>query len=418
MTLQELRDKRNTIVAQMRGILDKAKAEKRDLTAEEQVNYDKAFKDQDTLRSQIAAEERQLEIEREVATAAANNQRSAAAGNQGGQQQREQRGQGPGDHTSTPEYRAAFEHLIMYGPQGLSGDEVRALQANGNALGGFLVLPQEMSTTLVKTVDDLVFIRNKATKFRLPKAQSLGFPSLDADPDDGDWTVELGTGNEDSAMAFGKRELMPHPFAKRIKVSNKLLETAGLDVESIVMQRLGYKFGITEEKAFLLGNGNNQPLGLFVADNNGLGTGRDVSSGNTTTAITFDGLLSAKYSLKAQYMRTAEWLFHRDGVKQIAMIKDTTNQYIWQPAKTASEPDLLLGRPVNMSEYVPNTFTTGLYVGMFADFSWYWIADAMDMRMQRLAELYAETNQVGFIARKETDGMPVLSEAFARVKLA
>jgi hypothetical protein len=30
----------------------------------------------------------------------------------------------------------------------------------------------------------------------------------------------------------------------------------------------------------------------------------------------------------------------------------------------------------------------------------------------------AETNQVGFIGRLETDGAPVLEEAFVRVKLA
>jgi hypothetical protein len=40
------------------------------------------------------------------------------------------------------------------------------------------------------------------------------------------------------------------------------------------------------------------------------------------------------------------------------------------------------------------------------------------MEMQRLVELYAATNQIGFIGRKETDGMPVLAEAFVRVTLA
>jgi hypothetical protein len=38
--------------------------------------------------------------------------------------------------------------------------------------------------------------------------------------------------------------------------------------------------------------------------------------------------------------------------------------------------------------------------------------------VQRLVELYAETNQVGFIGRAEVDGMPVLAEAFARLKCA
>jgi HK97 family phage major capsid protein len=84
----------------------------------------------------------------------------------------------------------------------------------------------------------------------------------------------------------------------------------------------------------------------------------------------------------------------------------------------AGEPDRILNLPVAMSENAPNTMTTGLYVGMLGDFSHYWIADALDMQVQRLTELYAETNQTGFIGRMESDGMPVLAEAFVRVKLA
>ena len=48
----------------------------------------------------------------------------------------------------------------------------------------------------------------------------------------------------------------------------------------------------------------------------------------------------------------------------------------------------------------------------------YWIADALTMTIQVLKELYAESNQTGYIGRLETDGAPVLAEAFARVKLA
>jgi hypothetical protein len=33
-------------------------------------------------------------------------------------------------------------------------------------------------------------------------------------------------------------------------------------------------------------------------------------------------------------------------------------------------------------------------------------------------ELYAATNQNGFISSAESDGMPILEEAFSRVKLA
>jgi len=40
------------------------------------------------------------------------------------------------------------------------------------------------------------------------------------------------------------------------------------------------------------------------------------------------------------------------------------------------------------------------------------------MTIQVLTELYAETNQNGYHSRLEADGMPVLAEAFGRVKLA
>jgi HK97 family phage major capsid protein len=249
-------------------------------------------------------------------------------------------------------------------------------------------------------------------------AQSLGAPSLDTDISDADWTSELATGAEDTALKVGKRDLHPHPLAKRIKVSNKLLRLTGGGAETLVRDRLGYKFAVTEEKGFLTGSGAQQPLGLFTASAHGISTGRDVNADNTTTEIRFDGLKNVKYTLKGQYWSRARWIFHRDALKQIAKLKDGEGRYIWEQSVQVGQPDRILRFPVHMSEFAPNTFTTGLYVGILGDLSHYWIADALTMQLQRLVELYAETNQIGFIGRMEVDGMPVLEEAFVRVKLA
>jgi len=112
------------------------------------------------------------------------------------------------------------------------------------------------------------------------------------------------------------------------------------------MERLAYKFGVTEEKAFMTGNGSGQPLGLFTASADGISTGRDVSTGNTTTAIQFDGLIEAKYSVKGAYWANAKWLFHRDAMKNISKLKDGEGQYLWLPSVREDEPDRLLGRMV------------------------------------------------------------------------
>ena len=58
------------IVAVMRSLLDTATAEKRDLTAEEQAKYDQLFSEQETTGNHISREERQHELDRQMAEAA------------------------------------------------------------------------------------------------------------------------------------------------------------------------------------------------------------------------------------------------------------------------------------------------------------------------------------------------------------
>ncbi|MBI1207499.1 MAG: phage major capsid protein [Azospirillum sp.] len=402
--LKTLREQRGKLGGEMRALTDLAEAEKRDLTAEELAKHGELFDRQDGLRKQVEVLERQIELDRQLASAA-------------GEEESRQRSREP---KGTAELQmAGFRSYLRTGTiLGEGSEEFRALQAGSNVEGGYVVAPPTFVTTLLKGLDDAVFIRARATKYPLATSTSLGVPTLDGDLDDADWTAELTTGREDDGLKFGKRELRPHPLAKRIKVSKKLLRQAVLPIEQIVASRMNYKFGVSQEKGFLTGDGVQKPLGLFTVSKDGIPAGRDIAVGNTATAIGFDGLIEAKYSVKAQYWPRSAWLFHRDAVKALTKLKDGDSQYIWRQSVKEDEPDMLLGRPLTISEFAPNTFTTGKLVGLFGDLSFYWIADALDLQVQRLVELYAETNQDGFIGRLETDGMPVLAEAFARVKLA
>lgn len=408
MTIRELLEKRATLTNNARELVERADKEGRtDLSAEEQAQYDRHFEDINKIEERIKKEEQLRDAERRLD---ANPIEDKPKPNS------EKR-----DVTDTEEYRAAFAKYLVSGTKRglIVGDdrESRALQMDLDESGGFTVVPQQFARELIKAVDNMVFIRQYAKVETVTQAGSLGVPSLDADPADPVWTSELAIGDEDSTMDFGKRELSPHPLAKYIKVSRKLLRASAFNIEGLVRDRLAYKFAVTEENAFLNGSGAGQPLGVFTASANGINTDRDVSTGNTATSMTFDGLKEAKYTMKSQYWPRLRWVFHRDGVKQVSKLKDGEGQYIWQPSVIAGDPDRLLSFPVHMSEYAPNTFTSTLYVGILGDFSYYWIVDALDMEMQRLVELYAATNQIGFIGRKETDAMPVLSEAFVRVKL-
>ena len=104
-------------------------------------------------------------------------------------------------------------------------------------------------------------------------------------------------------------------------------------------------------------------------------------------------------------------------VNALRTIKLASN-YAWTPALSLAEEDTILDSPYFTSEYVPNTLTTGLYVAAYGDLSFYGIVDSLELQIQRLNELFTLTNQVGVKAMKSTDGMPLVAEAFSRLKLA
>lgn len=401
--MKELFEKRATLVAEARSIIDTADKAGKGLSQEDNNRYDAIMSEVNSISSDIEKRERLATVE-----AGLNSSTGVIAGRDSGN--------GNGGNVDT-EKRAAFSKYLKFGKSELTNSEVRALSAGTDSTGGAFLAPDLMSSTIIKAIDNQSVVYPNATKVVFTGAKSLGATTISANPADADWTTEVAAVSLDTTMATSRRELTPKTLTKMIKVSEKLLMNSS-SAESVVADRMGYILGQTYEKGFLLGAGSTDPLGLFTASASGIATGRDMSTGNTSTAFTYDGLINAKYSLKTGYIRNAKWIFHRDAVALLAKLKDTTNQPIWQPSVIAGQPDTLLGVPLMISEYAPNTFTTGLYVGLIGDLSFYWVAEMPSFGVQRLNELYAGTNEVGFKVHAETDGAPVIGEAFARVKLA
>lgn len=295
--------------------------------------------------------------------------------------------------------------------------DLRSLQADSDTEGGYMLAPQTVAAALLKAVDNHTFVRSYAHIETVTEPVSLGVVSLDTDFGGADWTQELTETTVDEALRLGKRELKPNPLTKETKLSRTLVRKTAGRAEDLVLNRLGYQFGVTQENAFFNGDGQGKPLGVFVPTSLGISTGRDVATDNTATSITGDGLIEAKHTLKGQYWAGARWAFHRDAVKRVRKLKDGEGQYLWAPGLAGGQPNTILDLPYDMSEYVPNTFTANQYVGILANWEYYWIVDALQLEIQVLNELYARTNQFGYIGRLECDGMPVLEEAFVRVKL-
>lgn len=453
LSVQELRTKRGEVIQRAKEINETAVKAGRDLTSEEDANYRAAMKDQDELRVLIEGHQRKLDRQAELDRLEAELEKPIrpeprhrpGADDRDSEQPTEIRWKpkGGGEErrvhlsgrgaTESKEYRRDFRHFLRGGMAAMqrsmierlierSGQsrEERAASADSASDGGFLVAPVQFAAGVLQAADDQLFFRQRATVTIVDRAGSLGVLTEETAPGDFEWTAELKTGSEDNTQKFGMRELIPHPLARRILVSRKLIRVSTIDIEAFVQRRLAYKMAVTQEKAYLTGNGSNQPLGIFTASNLGIPTTRDISTANSATQISFDNLIRVKNSIKQAYQANAAWIMHRDVMTQIALLKDGNGQYIWRPSLTENEPDRILGKPVLLSEYAPNTISTGTYVAVYGDYSMYQIVDSLAMEVQVLDQPEYKTNQIAYVLRYEGDGMPLNiggGEAFARVKM-
>jgi len=393
----EMKQERATLVTGIRVIM--TEFEGKEMDAEKRGEMTKMETRFDELNGLITSEEKQLDRERAI----------------GEQRGREEEREKPLTDKEK-EIRALFTSYLQEGtPQVMA--EYRALQQDNPTQAGYLVAPEQFVSELIKEMADATFMRQKARVLPpLKNAQSLGYPTRTAGMGSFSWGTEISAPTPDTSLAFGKREFKPNPGTSEILISKTLVRNVP-NADALVRSEIAEEIGGQYEIAYMTGDGAGKPLGLFVASADGIPVSRDVSTGNTATEIKFDGLLEAKYSVKKKFQANAEWVFNRLAIKQLAKLKNADGQYIWQASVVLGTPDLLLGRPVNESEYAPSTFTSGLYVGVYGDLKNYWICDSLAMEIQVLMELYARTNQIDYITRIETDGAPVMANAFARIKL-
>lgn len=399
MTAREILDlktKRAASSTAIRTIMDEHQGKPMDQAKkDEMAKHEGEF---DNLSSQILAEEKQLERERVLG----------------------QKIDPPGAAKNEPEnaVMTAFRNALRDGSANAI-DICNALQQDNPTQAGYLVAPQQFMTEIIADKNNAMQMRQISRVLPpLSKAQSLGVVKRTNRMSTFAWGTEVAAPTADTALAFGKREFKPNPATGGILVSKTLIRNSAINAEAYIKGEMAYNQMENEEMAMMTGDGNGKPLGIFTASVDGISAGRDIATGNTATALTFDGLIEAKFNLKSTYHKGASWMFNPVAVKNIMKLKDSDGQYIWQPTVTAGTPDILLNLPVLSSEYAPKVFTAGLYVGVLGNFKeGYWIVDSLSLEIQALLEMYALTNQIFYIGRHEVDAAPVLEEAFSRIKL-
>jgi len=301
---------------------------------------------------------------------------------------------------ASDEYKKAF--------WGRMRDEVRysdvrdALQVGTQSEGGYTV-PDEFEHQLVQGLEEENIMRGivhvittSSGDRKIPLVTAKGSAS---------W-VEEEAQIPESDDTFGQIMLGAHKLATMIRISEELLHDSAFNLEAYIAGEFSRRVGAAEEEAILTGDGNHKPTGLLHAT---LGAELGVTAASAT-ALTADELIDLQHSLKSGYRRKAYWIMNDATIKLLRKLKDGNSQYIWQPGLLAGQPDTLLNQKVLTSSFMPLP-TAGNKAILYGDFSYYWLADREGRSLQRLSELYAATDQVGFKMTQRVDGRLILPEA-------
>ena len=390
MNITEMRNKRKKLIETMDGFLETHQHDG-SLSAEDDATYREMENTINTLTSDIHRMERRAEIEAELEKPVGKPITEKPAAGMNAENEAKIR---------KKEYNKSFWNVMR--KKLVNPEVMNALQEGTDSEGGYLV-PDEFEHTLVEALESenifrkLAHIINTSSGDRkIPVVASKGTAS---------WVDEEGSITE-SDDAFGQVSIGAYKLGTLIKVSNELLNDSVFDLEAYIAKEFGRRIGAKEEDAFFNGNGSGKPTGIFDST-----AGAQV--GITTasiSAITADEIIDLFYSLGAPYRKNAVWVLNDATVKAVRKLKDGNGNYLWQPALTSGTPDMLLGRPVYTSNCVP-TIASGAKVIAFGDFSYYWIAYRQGRVFKKLNELYAATDQTGFVATQRVDGKLILPEA-------
>jgi len=437
---RELLKEYDKIRTEMRSILEKAAAEGRALWESEgegRINeravFDELEEKAKSLRAQMEQEQQlralELELPGEFGSQAPP---PAAAGNPGGERADVTTEQRQAKHSEAfrryissgdphAYRRAAAELGASQRDGGQASPELRGLQAESDLGGGFITAPVQWSNQLIEDMNKTVVMRRISKVVPVTGgASGLGYPRVTTKRSGAVNGSEIGSIPVMTDAQFGAREWKPAPITGYTLISRTLLRRGVFPVDAYVRSEIARVFGEKEEDDYLTGDGaNGVSLGVFTASDQGISTARDFSTHNSTSQIHPNGLKQCKHNIKRGYWPFLRWVFHQDAVAQIDMLRYDDGRWMWdESVKNPEDSPRLLGFPVEIADYAPNTFTTGQYVGILGAFNpCYLIAVEVDVEISQLNELFALTNQIAFIGREWVDGMPQLEEAFARVKL-
>lgn len=195
----------------------------------------------------------------------------------------------------------------------------------------------------------------------------------------GGWSAESGSRSQSNAPNLRKVTITHGELYAFPRASNWSLNDLMFDVIAWLTQDAADTFAISVSTAIHSGNGSSKPTGMtnsaptasddYASPMRAAAVYEYIATGSSpvTTAPTFDDLIDLQVAVRRPYQPNAKWTMNSTTMGQLRKLKDSQNQYLWQPSTQAGTPDLLLGKPVFIWEDMANYGANALPVA-YGDF--------------------------------------------------
>jgi HK97 family phage major capsid protein len=271
--------------------------------------------------------------------------------------------------------------------------EGKAISTQSSSFG--YTVPTSLANKVLEKRDKIAKVRPRATTFKMAGKFDLPVESTAVTA----YHVGENVQVTESNPTIGKKSLDDWYLAARVLIPYKLLDTSAINVEAFVSNLCGRALANLEETDFVAGDGSSKPKGFRQET---VGT---VYLGGATLA--YNDLVNLYYELKEQYRQGAVFITSTAGVKLIKRIKDENGMPIFNVTDNT-----LFGKPLIETEDIPsNLGTSGNETEIwFADLSYYWIKDGVEMIAER--DKIIDYMQSRIVFHEAVDGCVVLSDAF------
>lgn len=383
-TMKTLVEQRADLQAEMEGILDKAKAEIRALTQEEQEKFAEAEEKIKAIDATIDAEERA----RELAPKKPPETRSAE------------------EKTEEAEIRAFANYIREKAGMAV---EKRAGEQNLDMGNNNAIIPVSIANRVIKKVRDICPIYARATVYHVKgtlKVPVWGKANKTHDIAVG-YQKEFTELTADSG-AFTTVDLSGYLAGALALIGKSVANNSDIAIVDFVVTQMAEEIAAFLEGELLTGSGVNAATGVLNTENT-----KETASAERATA---DELIDLQAQIKQVFQRKACWILHPDTFTSVKKLKDANGRYLLQDDITGEFPYRLLGKPVFLSDNMPK-MEAGNKAFLYGDMSGLSINMREDIQIQVLVEKYATMHALGVVAWFEFDSKVTDSQRVATLSM-